>query len=123
MTFFLLFIGYLIAKLSGSSFAGWLFFVIADGLYYLYLLRNAGAPDNNATDKKKPEPAARQSELQRAYKTLGIDSTATASEIKASYHKLVQEWHPDHNPSDEAKQRFMDIHNAYYYLKRHKGFT
>lgn len=122
MTFFLLFIGYLIAKLSGSSFAGWLFFVIANGLHYLHLLGKADAPDNGS-DKINSGHVVSKSELQSAYKTLGVDDTATAEQIKSSYHKLVQEWHPDHNPSDEAKQRFMDIHNAYYNLKRHKGFT
>ncbi len=50
------------------------------------------------------------------YKILGIDSTATPLEIKASYRTLAKVWHPDKNTQLNAKNRFQSITEAYQTL-------
>ena len=48
------------------------------------------------------------------YKTLGVDSKATADEIKKAYRKLARTYHPDRNPDDKAaEERFKEISQAY----------
>jgi hypothetical protein len=37
--------------------------------------------------------------LSEAYEILGLDENATANEIKAAYHKLMKQHHPDHDGS------------------------
>lgn len=39
------------------------------------------------------------------YATLGVDSTASATTIRAAYLALMREYHPDRNPSPEAVAR------------------
>jgi molecular chaperone DnaJ len=48
------------------------------------------------------------------YQILGVDSEASAEEIKKSYRKLAQKHHPDANPGDSAaEERFKEISEAY----------
>jgi len=47
------------------------------------------------------------------YAILGVSKTATQTEIKQSYYKLAQIYHPDKNSSPDAKERFSDLSNAY----------
>jgi DnaJ-class molecular chaperone len=44
---------------------------------------------------------------------LGIGRTATQAEIKAAYFKLAKQYHPDVNKTEQAKERFSHINNAY----------
>jgi curved DNA-binding protein len=47
------------------------------------------------------------------YKTLGLDKTATADQIKKAYRKLARQHHPDVNPNDKsAEQKFKEINEA-----------
>ena len=47
------------------------------------------------------------------YKVLGIEKTATASDIKNAYRKLARKYHPDLNPKDsDAKKNFQQINEA-----------
>jgi len=47
------------------------------------------------------------------YKTLGIDKTATAKDVKNAYRKLARKFHPDLNPKDaSAKTSFQQINEA-----------
>ncbi len=51
------------------------------------------------------------------YKSLGVASDASESEIKKSYRKLAKDLHPDKNPGDAAaEQRFKEISEAYSVL-------
>lgn len=40
---------------------------------------------------------------------LGISKTATPQEIKMAYYGLAQKYHPDKNPSSDAKEKFAEV--------------
>lgn len=47
------------------------------------------------------------------YKVLGVDKSASDSDIKKAYRKLARKYHPDVNPGDEeAKKKFQEINEA-----------
>ncbi len=55
------------------------------------------------------------------YTTLGLGPLADGAEIKAAYRLKAKRLHPDHNPSDEAEQDFIDLTTAYQVLKDPKS--
>jgi DnaJ-class molecular chaperone len=60
------------------------------------------------------------------YAVLGVDKTASASEIKSAFRKLAKKLHPDSNKDDpKAQERFSEVSAAYEILgdeKRRKQF-
>ena len=51
------------------------------------------------------------------YEVLGVEKSASASEIKKAYYKLAKQYHPDVNPGDaEAEKKFKEINEAYAVL-------
>lgn len=52
------------------------------------------------------------------YTVLGIDSTASETEIRKAYRKLAIKWHPDKNPTNlhVANEKFKSIAEAYEVL-------
>ena len=46
------------------------------------------------------------------YAILGVSPTATASQIKDSYHRLARQYHPDLNKDPRAAERMKDINWA-----------
>ena len=51
------------------------------------------------------------------YEVLGVDSAATASQIKRAFRRLARELHPDRNPGDCEKERaFKRLAEAYRVL-------
>ena len=52
------------------------------------------------------------------YEILGINKTASESEIKTAYRRLAVKYHPDKNRDDpeKAKEKFQKIANAYEVL-------
>ncbi len=50
------------------------------------------------------------------YDVLGVPRGAADEEIKRSFRKLAQQWHPDVNTSAEADTRFKEINEAYQVL-------
>nr|WP_321222885.1 J domain-containing protein [uncultured Psychroserpens sp.] len=47
------------------------------------------------------------------YKVLGIDKSASSTDIKKAYRKLARKYHPDLNPNDkEAELKFKQINEA-----------
>jgi curved DNA-binding protein len=47
------------------------------------------------------------------YKTLGVERTADAAEIKKAYRKLVRQYHPDVSKHKDADAKTKDINEAY----------
>lgn len=47
------------------------------------------------------------------YDILGVGRDASLDEIKKAYRTASLRYHPDRNPSEEAKQKFPEINNAY----------
>lgn len=50
------------------------------------------------------------------YAILGVSKTASSKEITTAYRKLALQFHPDVNPTDEAKERMPLINEAYAVL-------
>lgn len=51
------------------------------------------------------------------YEVLGVDRSASESEIKSAFRKLAIKYHPDKNPGDkEAEAKFKEINEAYSIL-------
>ncbi len=51
------------------------------------------------------------------YEILGVEKSATASEIKKAYRKKAIQYHPDKNPGDkEAEEKFKTAAEAYEVL-------
>ena len=47
------------------------------------------------------------------YSILGVPKDATKAQIKKAYAQKAREYHPDKNPSPDAKDKFADISEAY----------
>ncbi|GAX38368.1 J domain-containing protein [Nodularia sp. NIES-3585] len=56
-------------------------------------------------------------DLGDCYRLLGLRSGASFADIKASYRRLAQQYHPDINPNDiRAKDKFIALTEAYKLL-------
>ena len=51
------------------------------------------------------------------YKTLGVERSASAADIKKAYRKLAHKFHPDISKEANAKEKFQEIGEAYETLK------
>ena len=54
--------------------------------------------------------------MNRYYEVLGLKKGASDKEIKSAYRKLSKEYHPDVNPSENAKEKMAEINEAYEIL-------
>jgi curved DNA-binding protein len=51
------------------------------------------------------------------YKTLGVERSASADDVRKAYRKLAMQYHPDRNPGDKkAEDKFKEINEAYQVL-------
>lgn len=62
-------------------------------------------------------PIERVAARTQAFKTLGVSSTATKSEIRKAYRMLAFELHPDRNP--DGASAFSRIAEAYHFVCTH----
>ncbi|SCV72730.1 BQ2448_4267 [Microbotryum intermedium] len=64
--------------------------------------------------------ASSTSLIQDPYKAIGVAKDASASEIKRAYYQLAKKYHPDTNKEKGAKERFVEIQEAYDILSDEK---
>lgn len=55
-------------------------------------------------------------EFKDPYNVLGINKTASQSDIKKAYYKLAKKYHPDINKEEHSQKKFHDLQNAYEIL-------
>lgn len=51
--------------------------------------------------------------MSKAHDILGISPNATEEQIKIAYKRLTKKYHPDLNKSPDAKEKFIELNNAY----------
>jgi len=50
------------------------------------------------------------------YRILGLQPTATTTEVRSAYRKKASALHPDRNPSERAHAAFQEVQEAYEVL-------
>jgi len=54
--------------------------------------------------------------MNKYYEILGLKPGASEEEIKKAWKKMALQWHPDRNPSEEAKVKIQEVNEAYEIL-------
>eukprot|EP00898_Chlorokybus_atmophyticus_P001353 jgi/Chlat1/2218/Chrsp17S02543 len=88
-------------RMAGGDTPGWHLQRLVTVCLLVVLLLGAAA---SAANSKDP------------YRVLGVDRAANADEIKRAYKKLALKWHPDKNPTEAAKAKFVELQHAYEVL-------
>lgn len=57
-----------------------------------------------------------------AWERMGLEKNISEKDIKKAFRKLVKQYHPDINKSEDAKEKMQKINEAYEFLARLKGF-
>ena len=47
------------------------------------------------------------------YDVLGVEKTASESEMKNAFRRLARKYHPDRSTEEDAEDRFKEIQEAY----------
>ncbi len=54
--------------------------------------------------------------MKRYYDILGLSEGASKEEVKKAYRMMAMRYHPDVNPGEGAKKKFLEVLEAYEYL-------
>ena len=74
-------------------------------------------------------PYMKQKDVNWAYKSLEIETSATDEEIKKAYRRMAMKYHPDkvnelgEDVKKSATEKFRSINEAYESLKKQRGFV
>ncbi|TPX41934.1 hypothetical protein SeLEV6574_g05848 [Synchytrium endobioticum] len=60
--------------------------------------------------------AVRNASKRDPYEILGVGKKASASDVKKAYYQLAKQYHPDTNKDPGAKEKFVEIQDAYELL-------
>jgi molecular chaperone DnaJ len=55
------------------------------------------------------------------YDELGIPAGSSFRDVKKAHRALVRRFHPDYNPSPEARDRFSAVQRAYETIREREG--
>lgn len=84
------------------------------------ILNKASAEEEEGEGESKPNTTAASSsgavKDTEYYDVLEVAPDASDSKIKKAYYIHARKWHPDKNPSEEAKAKFQSIGEAYQVL-------
>ncbi|TFK41328.1 hypothetical protein BDQ12DRAFT_679272 [Crucibulum laeve] len=72
------------------------------------------------TDKRTLHATAPCRAPKNPYEVLGLKPDASAADIKKTYFSLARKYHPDTNPDKNARDKFVEIQEAYDILKDDK---
>jgi len=101
---------------SGPNESRWRFIrdgKVADGFGAFY---GAAGGEEETGSARRPKTFSAED---KAFKILGLDPSASLSEVKARYKELVKVHHPDRNGGDKlAEERLKDINDAYATLRK-----
>jgi len=77
-----------------------------------------GSKGHGAAAAGLQQPRAARVTMQETdlYRALGVPRNAKDGDIKKAYRAAARKWHPDVNPSDDAKEKFQGINEAYQVL-------
>lgn len=59
--------------------------------------------------------------LNAAYKELGVELNASDEQVKSAYRQLAKTYHPDKNPSVQAREKMSQINAAYSLIKEQRN--
>ncbi len=98
---------------AGDFFAG------ADGIEDFFgVFTEYGGATASGQHRADPEGRPVRNAERKALDTLGLESSASAADIKSRFKTLVKRHHPDANGGDRSSEdRLRDIIQAYNYLK------
>ena len=57
---------------------------------------------------------------EKYYKILGLENSASDTEVKKKFRELAKKYHPDKNPSENSNERFQEIQIAYECILKRK---
>lgn len=75
---------------------------------------------NNQSQQEAPQNF--NTELDDAYRTLGVSKSDSEEKIKKVYRNLAKKYHPDKNDSAEAKEKMAEINSAYTVIRKNRNF-
>ncbi len=106
-----------------AQMAGWMG-IAQQHFYHIYSAFAQGAYQGYGSTGRPTGASSGRS----AYEVLDVAETATVEEIKQSYRILAKKYHPDrlvkYPPEEQkiAKDKFIEIQDAYERIKRERGF-
>lgn len=97
----------------------------------LHVAASGGPQTSSSSDRTRTSAPPSTHTLDGAYRTLGVDGTASDAEIKRAYRNLIRENHPDRlaskglpeNMRELAEERTREINAAYDVIKRARGLS